>query len=264
MTESFLVFLAAGAAAGILGGLLGVGGGLLIVPAVAFVLPLLDVEAAVVMHLAVGTSLATIVFTNISSAWAHHRRGAVRWRAAARLVAGIVPGALAGAWLAGRLDGETLAAVFGAFAVVMGLYLLAGRRPAPHRELPGGAMLAANGLGIGAVSAVVGIGGGSLTAPLLMWCNVRAQEAVATAAACGLPLAAAGAAGFVITGWQAPGLPGGALGYVYLPALAGVAAASTLTAPLGARLAHAVPADVLRRLFGAALLVIGALMIWRG
>lgn len=262
MASTFLVFLAAGAAAGLLAGLLGVGGGLVIVPALAFALPLLGVDPAVVMHLAVGTSLATIVFTNVVSAWSHHRRGAVRWREAARLVAGIVPGALAGAWLAGRLSGDSLARVFGVFAALMGLYLLAGRRPAPHRELPGGAVLGTSGIGIGAVSAIVGIGGGSLTAPLLMWCNVRAQEAVATAAACGLPLAAAGAAGFVVTGWQAAGLPAGAVGYVYFPALAGVAAASMLTAPLGVRLAHAVAADTLRRLFGLALLGIAAAMIW--
>lgn len=263
MASAILVFLAAGAAAGLLGGLLGVGGGLVIVPALAFMLPLLGVDAGLVMHMAVGTSLATIVFTNIVSAWAHHRRGAVRWREAARLVAGIVPGALAGAWLAGRLSGDSLSAVFGTFAAVMGLYLLAGRRPAPHRELPGAPALAGSGIGIGAVSAIVGIGGGSLTAPLLMWCNVRAQEAVATAAACGLPLAAAGAAGFVVTGWGAAGLPPGAAGYVYLPALAGVAAASMVTAPLGARIAHAVPAAALRRLFGVALLGIAAAMIWQ-
>lgn len=263
MASAILVFLAAGAAAGLLGGLLGVGGGLVIVPALAFMLPLLGVDAGLVMHMAVGTSLATIVFTNIVSAWAHHRRGAVRWREAARLVAGIVPGALAGAWLAGRLSGDALSGVFGTFAAVMGLYLLAGRRPAPHRELPGAPVLAGSGIGIGAVSAIVGIGGGSLTAPLLMWCNVRAQEAVATAAACGLPLAAAGAAGFVVTGWGAAGLPPGAAGYVYLPALAGVAAASMVTAPLGARIAHAVPAATLRRLFGVALLGIAAAMIWQ-
>ncbi len=261
MATALLVYLTAGAAAGLLGGLLGVGGGLVIVPALAFLLPLVGVDPLVVMHMAVGTSLATIVFTNIVSAWSHHRRGAVRWPEAARLVSGIVPGALAGAWLAGRLSGDSLAAVFGVFAAVMGLYLLAGRKPAPHRVLPGGAVLAGSGFGIGAVSSVVGIGGGSLTAPLLMWCNVRAQEAVATAAACGLPLAAAGAAGFVLTGWHAPGLPAAAAGYVYLPALAGVAAASMLTAPLGVRLAHAVPAATLRRLFGLALLGIALAMI---
>lgn len=262
MASTFPVFLAAGAVAGLLGGLLGVGGGLVIVPALAFVLPLIGVENQVVMHIAVGTSLATIVFTNIISAWAHHRRGAVQWREAGRLLAGIVPGALAGAWLAGGLSGDALAGVFGGFAALMGLYLLADRRPSPHRAVPGAAALGLSGVGIGAVSAVVGIGGGSLTAPLLMWCNVRAQEAVATAAACGLPLAAAGAAGFVVTGWQATGLPAGAVGYVYLPALAGVAAASMLTAPLGVRLAHAVAADTLRRLFGLALLGIAVAMIW--
>lgn len=261
MTGAFLVFLLAGAVAGLLGGLLGVGGGLVIVPALAFLLPLLGVKPAVVMHLAVGTSLASIVFTNVSSAWAHHRRGAVRWPEAFRLVAGIVPGALAGAWLASLLATDVLARVFAVFAAVMGIYLLAGRRPAPHRSVPGASTLAANGVVIGGVSAIVGIGGGSLTAPLLMWCNVRAQEAVATAAACGLPLAMAGAAGFMATGWANPDLPQWSVGFVYLPGLLGVAVASVMTAPLGARIAHAVPAQTLRRLFGIALLGIALAMI---
>lgn len=260
MTGAFAVFLFAGAVAGLLAGLLGVGGGLVIVPAVAFLLPALGVEPALVMHLAVGTSLASIVFTNLSSAWAHHRRGAVRWPEAGRLVAGIVPGALAGAVLASLLPQAWLARIFAVFAAVMGLYLLAGRRPAAHRSVPGAVALGGSGLVIGGISAIVGIGGGSLTAPLLMWCNVRAQEAVATAAACGLPLALAGAAGFVLTGWGRAGLPAGTLGFVHLPALAGIVAASVVTAPLGARMAHAVPAATLRRLFGLALLGIAAAM----
>lgn len=260
MTTAFVLFMGAGALAGLLAGLLGVGGGLVIVPAVAFLLPTLGVEPTVVMHLAVGTSLASIVFTNLSSAWAHQRRGAVRWREALRLVAGIVPGAAAGAWLASLLPTEVLARVFAVFAASMGIYLLAGRGPAPHRRVPGAPALSAGGVLIGGISAIVGIGGGSLTAPLLMWCNVRAQEAVATAAACGLPLAAAGAAGFIVTGWGRAALPAGALGFVHLPALAGIVVASVLTAPLGARIAHAVPAATLRRLFGLALLGIAVAM----
>lgn len=254
------VYLLTGSAAGVLGGLLGIGGGLVIVPALAWLLPGLGVGPEAAMHAAVGTSLATIVFTNSASAASHHRRGAVRWREAARLIAGIVPGALLGAWLAGQLSSGMLERVFAAFAALMGLYLLFGRKPAPHRGLPAAPVLAGAGIIIGGVSSLVGIGGGSMTAPLLMWCNVRAQEAVATASACGLPLALGGALGFVATGWNMPGLPAHALGYVYLPALAGIAVASSLCAPLGARLAHALPAATLRRVFGAALLVIAAFM----
>lgn len=254
------VYLATGAAAGLLGGLLGIGGGLVIVPALAFLLPTLGIEAALAMHVAVGTSLASIVLTNVSSTWAHHRRRAVRWPAARRLIVGIVPGALLGALLAARLPGHWLARAFAVYAAGMGIYLIAGRRPRPQRDVPGAWLLAGSGLGIGLVSALVGIGGGSLTAPLLMWCNVRAQQAVATAAACGLPLAAGGAAGFVATGWGHAALPELAAGYVYLPALAGIALAGMAAAPLGARLAHALPAASLRRVFGVALLAVAAFM----
>lgn len=261
--EAWLLYLAAGACAGLLGGLLGIGGGLIIVPALAWLLPRLGVAEVHAMHLAVGTSLASIVFTALSSICAHHRRGAVRWELAWRLSAGIVVGALIGASVAGWLPAVWLERVFALFALLMGLRLLIGGRPAPHRGVPGGGALAGVGLPIGALSALVGIGGGSLTAPYLMWCNVRAQQAVATAAACGLPLAVAGAAGFVLTGWNETGLPAAALGYVYLPALAGIAVASVCTAPLGARLAHALPTGTLRRVFGLLLLVIAVLMLWR-
>lgn len=254
------VFLATGAAAGLLAGLLGVGGGLVIVPALAFLLPTLGVEPVLAMHMAVGTSLASIVLTNVSSTWAHHRLRAVRWPVAGRLVLGIVPGAILGALLAGQLPGHWLARAFALYAAGMGIYLAAGRRPRPQRGVPGAWVLAGSGLVIGAVSAMVGIGGGSLTAPLLMWCHVRAQQAVATAAACGLPLAAGGTAGFVATGWGQAALPAWSAGYVYLPALAGIALAGMAAAPLGARLAHALPAAALRRVFGVAMLAVAALM----
>lgn len=260
MLSSLALFLAIGAAAGLLGGLLGIGGGLVIVPALVWLLPSLGVPGPIVVHVAVATSLASIVFTNSSSVWAHHRRGAVRWRNGRYLVAGIVPGALLGALVADWLSATWLARTFAAFAAGMGVYLLAGRAPRAHRGVLPDGLLVAAGVPIGVISALVGIGGGSLTAPLLMWCNVRAQEAVATAAACGLPLALGGAAGFVLTGWREIGLPAYSLGYIHLPALLGIALASVVTAPLGARLAHALPAPTLRRVFGLALIGIAAYM----
>lgn len=262
MLEVWLAFLATGVAAGLMSGLLGVGGGLVIVPALAWLLPRLGVPAEYAMHMAVGTSLASIVFTNASSTLAHHQRRAVRWRVVMRLSGGIVAGALIGAYIADALPADWLEAVFAGFALLMGLRLLIGGKPAPHREVPGGGILAVVGVPIGVISALVGIGGGSLTAPYLMWCNLRAQQAVACAAACGLPLAFAGAVGFIFTGWHEAGLPQATLGYVYLPALAGIVLASVFTAPLGARLAHALPTDTLRQVFGLMLLILGALMAW--
>lgn len=255
---TILSYLLVGALAGGLAGLLGIGGGLIVVPALAWLLP---APETVAVHAAVGTSLATIVFTSLASIRAHHRRGAVRWATAGRLAPGILAGAGAGALVADRLSGPALQSVVGGFAILAGARLLTGRQPAPHRSVPGNAALGTAGAVIGLVSAIVGIGGGSLTAPYLMWHNVRAQQAVATAAACGFPIAVAGTVGFVVTGWSAADMPGASLGYIYLPALAGIAAVSVLTAPVGARLAHRLPTSVLRQVFGGFLVLVGAALI---
>lgn len=251
------VYLAVGAVAGLLAGLLGVGGGIVIVPALVFVFHSGDFSAELIMHLAVGTSLGTIIVTSISSVWAHHRRGAVDWSVFWRLAPGIVAGALAGAWIADALASVTLQRVFGCFALCVAVQMALARPPAPHRDLPGSAVLLGAGTVIGAVSALVGIGGGSLTVPFLTWCNVAMTRAVATSAAGGLPIAAAGTLGFVITGWGRPGLPEAATGYVYWPALLGIIASSTLFAPLGARLAHSLPTRMLKRVFAVFLAVVG-------
>lgn len=257
-----LAFLLLGAFAGVLAGLLGVGGGLVIVPVLAFIFA--DRGFDGVMHLAVGTSLATIVFTSLSSVRAHQRRGAVRWDVFARLTPGIVLGALVGAGIADLMPGERLRLVFGVFELLVAVQMALSAKPGPHRQLPGPAGMGIAGGVIGAVSAVVGIGGGTLTVPFLAWCNVPMRQAVATSAACGLPIAVAGAAGFVWTGWGEANLPEYTLGYLYLPALAGIVIASVLSAPLGARLAHTVPAASLKRFFALFLAILGLRMLLYG
>jgi len=257
-------YLLLGSAAGILAGLLGVGGGLVIVPVLAWSFHRTAMPSDMVMHLAIGTSLATIVFTSLSSVWAHHRRGAVLWDAFRRLTPGILLGAAVGAALADRLPSDTLRLIFGLFelgvAVQMGLNL----RPVPHRSLPGRWGMSGVGSVIGLVSAVVGIGGGTMSVPFLQWCNVPMRQAVATSAACGLPIALAGALGFVLTGWDSQGLPAGSSGYLYWPAFAGIVAASILFAPLGARLAHLLPTSTLKRFFALFLVFLGLRMLWFG
>lgn len=261
MTELFL-YLSLGASAGILAGLLGVGGGLVIVPVLAFIFAGRDFHG--VMHLAVSTSLATIVFTSLSSVRAHHRRGAVRWDVFARLTPGIVIGALTGAAIARSMPGDRLRLVFGIFELLVALQMALSLRPAAHRQLPGVAGMGTAGGVIGAVSAIVGVGGGTLTVPFLVWCNVPMRNAVATSAACGLPIALAGAVGFIWSGWAHAGLPPYSLGYVYLPALAAIVVASVLFAPLGARLAHALPAAALKRFFALFLAILGFRMLLYG
>jgi len=255
-------YLALGAIAGLVAGLLGVGGGLIIVPALAVLFAREGIDPAVIMHLAIGTSLASIVFTSLSSVWAHHRHGAVRWAEVGRLAPGIVLGAWLGAAVADMLPAAGLRRIFGLFELYVATQMAFGFRPAPHRRLPGRWGMGGAGLLIGGVSAIVGIGGGTLTVPFLAWCNVSMREAVATSAACGLPIALAGAAGFVSMGLNATGLPPATLGYVHLYALLGIIAASMLFAPLGARLVHRLPADRLRQVFAVLLYALAAYMLF--
>ena len=252
---AWLIYLATGAFAGLLAGLLGVGGGLIIVPVLALSFAAQGMADEVIMHLAVGTSLATIIFTSLSSLYAHHRRGAVLWSAFAAMTPGIVLGALCGALMARWLPTLSLRYLFGAFELFVALQMALTLKPSAHRALPGRWGMSAAGAVIGAASALVGVGGGTLSVPFLLWCNVTIQRAIATSAACGLPIAVAGAAGFVISGWGNAQLPEGSSGYLYWPALLGVACASVLMAPLGARLAHSLPTTRLKQLF--ALLLLG-------
>lgn len=257
-----IAYLGTGAVAGLLAGLLGVGGGLVIVPALAVLYGLHGFPADTLMHFAIGSSLATIVPTSIASLVSHHRRGSIHWAAVRGLTPGIVLGALGGAWLASRIPSPGLRVLFGGFELLVALQLVAGRQPTPHRGLPGAAGLGLAGGLIGAVSALFGIGGGTLTVPFLLWNGVDILRAVATSAACGLPIALAGAAAFAAGTTASGGPPGGVhTGFIYWPAVGGIVSTSILAAPLGARLAHHLPKPVLQRIFALVLALIGVRMV---
>jgi len=258
--EPLLLYLSLGAFAGFVAGLLGVGGGLIIVPVLigAWHGP---TGADFVVQMAIGTSLASIVFTSISSVYAHHRRAAVLWPVFRRLGPGVLLGGWLGAALAVELPGTALKIAFGFFELLVAAQMAFGLRPHPRRRLPGVAGMGAAGTVIGAVSALMGIGGGTLTVPFLARCNVVAQKAVATSAACGLPIAVGGALGYVISGWTLPGLPPWSAGLVYLPALGGIVLASMAVAPLGAALAHRLSSTGLRRVFALFLALLGLWMV---
>ena len=253
----FAVYMALGALAGTLAGLFGIGGGLVIVPVLIFSFGMQGVGGDVAAHLAVGTSLATIVFTSLSSIRSHHRHGAVRWPIFRPMMVGIVAGAILGAYTAALLPGTVLQIIIGIFVIVVAGIMLFNIKPAPGRSVPGKPGLVAAGSGIGWASAIFGIGGGTLTVPFLSWCNVRMQHAVGTSAACGLPIAAAGAAGNIVTGWGASGLPEYSLGFIYLPAMGGIVLTSVIFARVGAGLAHRLDAVLLKRVFALFLLVVG-------
>jgi len=259
--DALILYLLLGAFAGTVAGLLGVGGGLIIVPVLVFVFAGENIPPPLIMHIAIGTSLATIVVTSVSSMRAHHQHGAVIWSVFGWLSPGIVIGALLGAAIADQLSSQGLRTFFGIFELGVALKMGFGANPASHRKLPGMTGMAIAGVIIGTVSAIVGIGGGILTVPFLSWCNVSMRQAVATSAACGLPIALAGTVGFILTGMNENSLPEWSTGYVFWPAVAGVTAASMMFAPLGARLAHTLPIAILRRIFALFLAILGVRML---
>lgn len=256
--------LALGAGAGFLAGLLGVGGGMVLVPFMTMLLTAKGFPPALIVKIAVATSLATICFTSLSSVRAHHARGAVRWEIVRRLAPGIVLGSLIGAQIAKALPAPLLAGLFAVFVGFSATQMLRGRGPqATTRALPSPGGLFAVGGGIGTVSSLVGAGGAFMSVPFMTWRNVPIHNAVATSAALGVPIALAGTLGYVIAGWDLHGLPPGTLGFIYLPALLVISAASVLTAPLGARTAHALDVRQLRRIFAVLLYAIAGYMFWR-
>jgi uncharacterized protein len=262
-----LIFPAIGALSGLLAGLFGIGGGLVIVPALnaVFAAGIVAMVPEARMHVAIGCSLAVIVFTAISSVRAHHGYGAVLWPAVRGLAPGVIAGALLGAWIADALATRALEIVFGAFAIVMALQIGFAPKiePEAHGPLPRLPGYVGAGTVIGTVSALGGIGGGLLTVPFLAWHSVPLRTAVGTAAACTLPVALSGALGYAIVGQGTP-MPGWATGYLYWPAIGVIALVSMLTAPLGARLAHRLPVRQLRRLFAVLLLAVAADLLLRG
>jgi uncharacterized membrane protein YfcA len=256
----FAACVGLGLAVGFVAGLLGVGGGLIIVPVLIMLLHANGLAAGLEPQLALGTSLASILFTSLSSVRAHHRHGAVEWPLVRRIAPGIVLGTLAGAGLATQMPTTALKVFFVAFLFYAATQMWLDFKPAPHRKLPGRAGTALAGGAIGAVSSWVGIGGGTLSVPFMLWHNVPLHRAIATSAAIGFPIAFAGAAGYVLGGLKLSGLPAGSLGFVYLPALAGIVVGSVLTAPLGARTAHRLPVRPLKRAFALLLLALALRM----
>lgn len=258
----FLLYPLLGVFAGLTAGLLGVGGGIIVVPVLIYSFSALGFSPEVLTHMAVGTSLATIIVTSAGSVYQHHRKGAVLWSVLTWFALGLVVGALLGAKVADLLHGRILQILFGVFAIVIALQMLKGAQPKPSRTLPAKPGITAVGVLIGAISSIFGIGGGSLSVPFFTWCNMKMQQAVGTSSAAGMPIALAGAAGFVWTGWQHPQLPEYSLGYVYLPALLGVAVTSVLFSQLGARWAHRIPAATLKKIFAALLAIVGAKLLY--
>ncbi|GAB3376832.1 sulfite exporter TauE/SafE family protein [Azotobacter armeniacus] len=258
----FLLYLPLGAAAGVLAGLFGIGGGIIIVPVLVFSFTAQGFDQSVLTHLAVGTSLATIVFTSINSVLAHQRKGAVRWSIFIWLTIGILFGAVLGSLTAAAIQGPMLQKIIGVFAIAVAIQMSIDFNPKAGRAVPGKPVLSLVGVVIGWASTIFGIGGGSLNVPFLTWRGVPVQQAVATSAACGLPIALSGALSFMVVGWSDVHLPEWSLGFVYLPAMLGIAFTSMFSARFGAHLAHRLPPRVLKRLFALQLLAVGLVFLF--
>ncbi len=256
--------LALGLCTGFLAGLLGIGGGMLMVPFLTLIFSHRGITPGLAVKMAIATSMSTILFTSIASVRAHHARGAVRWDLVRRLAPGIVIGGLvSGAGVFAVLKGAVLALLFAVFVVFSATQMLINRKPRPSRQMPGPLGAGAAGGLIGLVSGLVGAGGAFISVPFMTWCNVAMGQAVATSAALGFPISLANTAGYVIAGWHLPQAAPGAVGYLMLPALAVIATASVLTAPLGARCAHAMNTQHLKKVFAVLLYGLGAYMAWQ-
>ncbi|MBU0753462.1 MAG: sulfite exporter TauE/SafE family protein [Gammaproteobacteria bacterium] len=261
MTTWLLGYALLGLVAGFFAGLLGVGGGAIMVPVLALMFAAQGFPQEHLMHLALGTSMAAIIFTSISSLRAHHAHGAVIWPIVRTIAPGIVVGTLAGAQVASRVPTKPLAIFFAVFIGYVAVQMVLNIKPKPSRALPGSAGMFGVGAFIGGVSALVAIGGGSLSVPFMTWCNVKMHHAIGTSAAIGLPIALAGTVGYLMAGYGAAMLPAGSIGFIYLPALAACVVTSMLMAPFGARAAHRLPVATLKKIFAGVLVLLLAKML---
>jgi uncharacterized protein len=260
--EWWIAYLLMGLAVGLFAGMLGIGGGVILVPVMVLMFTAQGFPADRILHLALGTSLCSIVFTSISGVRAHQSRGAVRWDIVRSIAPTMVIGVLAGTLIADRIASRYLAMFFVAFVYYAATQLILDLKPHPSRQLPGRAGMATTGLAVGAISSWVGVGGGVITIPLMALCNVPIRHAIGTSSALGLPIAISGALGYIATGWGKDHLPAMSLGYVYLPALIGIVVGTFVTVPWGAKLAHNLPVTALKRIFAVVLYILATRMLW--
>lgn len=258
-----VLLLMLGAMGGFAAGLLGIGGGMVLVPFLTMMFEAQGFPAQHVVHIAIATSLTTILFTSMSSVRAHHKRGAVLWPVVKVLAPGIVLGSLVGAQIAAAIRTPALAMLFAVFVGFSATQMLLDRKPKPSRELPKGFAMFAAGTGIGVLASLVGAGGGFVSVPFMTWCNVKIHNAVATSAALGFPIALAGSIGYMVAGMRTSDLPASNIGFINIPALICVVATSVLSAPLGARTAHAVDVRTLKRIFAFVLYALAIYMLYK-
>lgn len=262
MDAWWAAYVAIGAAVGFMAGMLGIGGGMIMVPMLVFVFTAKGFPPEHLMHLAIATSMSTVLFTSLSSVRAHHRHGGVDWPVVRAMAPGILAGSFAASLIAGLIPTRPLAMFFTGFIFYAATQMFFEMKPRRTRAMPGPGGLFAAGATIGALSSLVAAGGAFLSIPFLAWCNLPLRRAIGTAAAIGFPIALAGSAGYALNGLRISGLPPNSFGYIHVPALMLVAVPSMLAAPWGARLAHSMPVAKLRVVFALMLYALAARMLW--
>jgi uncharacterized membrane protein YfcA len=262
--EWWWAYIGLGLFTGFAAGMLGIGGGLIIAPVLTFIYTSQgNFPPDEILHVALGTAMATIIFTSASSLRAHHQHQAVIWPLWIKITPGILAGTLLGTYFAAQVSSKWLGLIFTGFTCYVALQLFLNIKPKPSRDIPGTAGVLAVGTFIGGISALVSVGGAAITVPFLTWCNIRLQHAIGTSAAIGFPIAVGGTLGYIVNGWEHAGLPPGSLGFVYWPSLLWLVPASMLAAPLGARLTHRLPIASLKRAFACLIMAMAARMLWK-
>ncbi|WP_435237778.1 sulfite exporter TauE/SafE family protein [Psychromonas sp. PT13] len=259
--ETLLLFIALGSVVGVAAGLLGVGGGGIIVPSLTTIFIMQGMPESEVVHMALGTSMATIIVTSFASLRAHHKREGVLWNVVKMMAPGILLGTFLGTFLASVLSSFYLAIFFSVFMAYVSLQMFLNKKPKPSRTLIAASGQFGAGSIIGAISALVSIGGGSLTVPYLIWQNVDIKKAIGTSAAVGFPIAVSGTLGYIVNGWSHTDMSQFTFGYIYLPAFLIIACCSYFTAPLGVKLTHVLPINITKRIFAFLLIALSIKML---
>lgn len=261
MTPWLLAYVLTGAFVGFIAGLLGIGGGMTMVPILAALFAAQALSPDHTVHLALATAIASAFFTSMASVREHHKHGAVDWTLVKRMAPGMVTGALASTLASGLVSQRMLALMFALIVYGAAVQMLLGRKPVAHRPLPDALPLFAIGFVIGALSGLVSAGGTFLAMPVMLYCGVAMHTAIGSGAAIVVPVTLVGSLGYIVSGWALKGLPEHSLGFVFLPALAAIVAGSVITAPMGARMAHRLPVQTLKRIFAVIMLILATRML---
>uniref|UniRef100_UPI004048E2A4 sulfite exporter TauE/SafE family protein n=1 Tax=Polynucleobacter sp. TaxID=2029855 RepID=UPI004048E2A4 len=259
--NDIVILLLCGGISGFLAGLLGIGGGMILVPFMILVFNHQGFSQDIIVHMAIATGMATILFTSTSAIWAHHRHGSIDWKLVLALSPGLIVGSLiGGSEIFEAINTSWLSLFFAIFIIYSSIQMIVNKKPTAGRDLPGKLGIFLFGVFAGVLASLLGAGGAFITVPFMLWCNVKPHTAMASSSGLGFPIAVSATIGYMYGSWGNPALPPGSLGFVYLPALLCIVVVSIFTAPLGAKMARSLDVAQLKRIFGVMLFILAAFM----